>query len=466
VIVRIAALCAAAVISSSAGARGVSPYLPLSLSPEIERQIERVMILAERPLLTRPLTAAAVLDALPAACARDAAACEPVRRYLSSFMRSSGLTHASLALSGGSKDAEPMPNRRGMESDSLYELSANLYWQPSDFVLVNAGLLAYEDETVPTGSMVSLGMQYAQLDIGYRDHWLSPMTDSAMLISTNAETMPSITLSSYAPMTRLGLRYEIFLAEMSYSDQIAYENGLTAGHPRLAGVHVSFEPLPGWAIGFNRILQFGGGDRPDSFSDLLQGFFRPNEADNTGTVQDFGNQAASVTARFVMPGKVPFAVYFEYAGEDTSTNNNLRLGNVALLGGIHFPTLGPRLDLTVELGEWQNAWYAHHIYRDGLRSEGNVIGHWGADRRVLNDAVGAHSVMARIGWQPRLGGLLEATYRTLENESYSAPAYERAQSLEVRYSRMWRDFYYGVEMYVSDDVFGESHARLGAFLRF
>jgi len=39
---------------SAAWARGASPYLPLNLSPEIERQIERVLILAEDTGPIRP----------------------------------------------------------------------------------------------------------------------------------------------------------------------------------------------------------------------------------------------------------------------------------------------------------------------------------------------------------------------------------------------------------------------------
>jgi hypothetical protein len=142
------------------------------------------------------------------------------------------------------------------------------------------------------------------------------------------------------------------------------------------------------------------------------------------------------------------------------------LGNTALSGGVHFPSLGPSLELTVELSEWQNGWYVHHIYQDGLRHQSSVIGHWGADLRVLGDGVGARSLMARVGWEPPFGGVLEATYRALDNEDYTAPDYERAHALELRYSRMWRDFHFGGEAYVSKDVFGDSYSRVGAFLRF
>ena len=39
-------------------ATGVTPYLPLNLEPEIESQIERVLILGNQPVLTRPIAAA------------------------------------------------------------------------------------------------------------------------------------------------------------------------------------------------------------------------------------------------------------------------------------------------------------------------------------------------------------------------------------------------------------------------
>ncbi len=89
-----------AMLATTAHARGVSPYLPLDISPEIERKIERLLILADAPVLSRPIAAATVLDALPRACERDAALCEEVRRYLSSFTRTAGISYATLTASG------------------------------------------------------------------------------------------------------------------------------------------------------------------------------------------------------------------------------------------------------------------------------------------------------------------------------------------------------------------------------
>lgn len=450
---------------SSAFARGVSPYLPLSLSPEIERQIERLLILADVPVTARPVAAATVLDALPAACERDAAVCETVRRYLASYMRPAALTHVNAAIAGTSGPSTPLPNRHGMRSDSAYEVSAQGFWQPGDYLLINAGMLAYDDEVLPTGSVISGGFEYAQIDVGYRDHWYSPMTDSAMPIGTHAQTMPSITVSNYTPLTRAKLRYEFFLAEMSHSDMIRHNGGYTSGNPRLAGMHLSIEPLPGWSLAFNRLMQFGGGDRGgNSFNDFLKAFFRPNKNDNTGTADEFGNQVASITTRLLIPGPKPFAVYAEYAGEDTSRSTDWRLGNANLGIGIHFANLLPRLDWRFELSEWQNGWYEHGIYQDGLRNEGDVIGHWAADWRDTD--VGARAAMTQFGWEAGSRSFLQLTYRTVQNEQYSATPYERGHDLRLIYSYKLQDWRVGGEANLGRDVYGDTYSRVSAFVRF
>lgn len=460
-----AALLVAAL--GAANARGASPYLPLSLAPEIERQVERLLILADVPVMTRPLTAATVLDALDAYCETDDPVCGDVRRYLDSYMRTAGLTHANIAVAEGSTPAIGLPNRHGMRSDSRYEFSAQGFWQPGNSLLISAGVAAYDGDTTPTGSMISMGFEYLQVDIGFRDHWFSPMTDSAMLIATQARTMPSITVSNYTPLTRARLRYELFAAEMGWSDRIRTETGFTAGNPRLAGMHFSIEPLRGWSLGFNRLMQFGGGARGGkSLGDLLDAFFDPARFDNAAGVNEFGNQAASITSRLLIPGDKAVAVYAEYAGEDTSRSTDWRLGNAALAFGLHIPRLKPNLDWRFEFNEWQNGWYVHSIYQDGLRHEGGIVGHWGAEQRVVNDGVGAQSLMTRFGWQPKSGGLIEISYRTLRNEDTSAFAYRRADDLQLLYSRKLGDWRVGAEINAGRDVFGEGYSRFAVFVRF
>ena len=69
-----AALLLAATCIASQGAAyalGVTPYLPLNLDPDVESQVERVLILGDEPVMTRPIPAALVLEALPKACKVD-----------------------------------------------------------------------------------------------------------------------------------------------------------------------------------------------------------------------------------------------------------------------------------------------------------------------------------------------------------------------------------------------------------
>jgi hypothetical protein len=462
--------------SSGAWARGATPYLPLNLEPQIEAQIERVLILADKPVMSRPIPAAMVLDALPKACASDAVLCQQVGRYLARYTHTSDLTHASLEGASTSGAHTTLPDRYGLGSNSVWAASASLYVQPSDYLIASAGVVAYDGRTDYTGSMLSLGFSLAQLDIGYRPHWLSPMTGSSLLMSTEAPTMPSITLSNYEPITRLGLRYEFFEARMSQSNRIATTSGYVSGHPLLFGVHLGVEPVSGWSFGINRLLQYGGDGRPHSLKDLFNGFFNPSKYDNTsaslGFNQQLGNQEASFTSSLLFPGKIPFAFYVEYAGEDTSRGRSYLLGNSALSVGIHFPRLWQRFDLTYEITEWQDGWYVHSVYQDGLTNYGHVVGNWFGDQRLFNDDTIGHSQMVRLGWDATFGGLVELQYRTSQNLNGLLPAfsrysqYHRFEDLALTYSRPWHGSVLGGQVQIGRDVFGASFTRVAGFIRY
>jgi Capsule assembly protein Wzi len=470
--IRSAAIVLLAVCHCTAFARGVSPYLPLNLEPEIESQIERVLVLGDQPVMTRPIPAALVLDALPKACAKDAALCAQVKRYLSRFMHNVGIAHASIegAASGGDGARTVLPDRYGQRDDSHWAASAQVYAQPNDYVLFDLGAVAYEGHTGFSGSLISLGFSYAQLDVGFRPHWFSPLTDSSMLMSTEAPTMPSVTLSNYQPFSRFGLHYELFAALMSSSSNIAYGDGFTTGHPRLAGIHLEAQPADGWGLGVSRLTQYGGGLRGgSSLRDLYHAFFSPSSFDNNsppGSPGAAANQQASITSSMIFQGQVPFAVYFEYAGEDTSRGKSYLLGNSALSMGIHFPRLFQRFDFKYEITEWQNSWYVHNVYLDGLTNYGLVIGNWFGDQRKFNDGVGGRSQMASLGWTPPFGGLVQLTYRTLQNQTYTGTDYQRYHDLSLGYSRPVHGVIVGGEIDAGRDVFGENYSRIAGFLRY
>ncbi len=459
------------VATHAAAAEGVSAYLPLNLEPELEARIDQVLILADQPLLKRPIPVATLRSALARACGVESEVCRHIERRLAVLLDKSSSIRTSLEGAESGNTNRVVPNRYGLDGTSPWVYSAQLSWQPSRYAIVNAGAVAYDGEVNPEGSFVSVGVDRAQLDLGYRSHWLSPLTDSSMLIGTEAPTMPAATFSNIVPLTRLGLRYEFFLADMSRSNRIAYRGGFTEGHPRLAGAHLSIEPARGWSIGVNRLLQYGGGARGGQpFRDLLNAFFNPGRFDNAdiGFLDDqFGNQLASVTSSFIFPARNPVVVYLEYAGEDTSRGRSYLLGNAALSAGIRMPRLADRFDLSIEFSEWQNAWYVNSLYGDGLTNRGRVIGHWGGADRARGDEIGAQSAMARLGWTNKHGADIELRYRTLRNESYGRFQYDRAQELSLRYSRPFREVMIaGATLEVGRDVFGESYTRVAGFLRY
>jgi hypothetical protein len=466
-------------------ALGVSPYLPLNLDPDVENQVERVLILGDEPVMTRPIPAALVLEALPKACKVDRPLCESVRRYLDRYMQTTGVEFTSLSAAAPSGKSDiVLPNQHGEKAQSPYEVAGAGYLQPNSYMLLNVGGVAYQGRATPTGTMLSLGFDWAQLDIGWRDHWWSPMTDSAMLISTEAPTMPSITLSNYRPLTRLGLQYEIFIARMSESNRIELTNGaLTRGYPKIGGFRIGIEPVSGWALSAQRVVIWGGGAAGgQSLSDILKAVFNPSQAQTTGFgkgVAPIGKQEASLTSRFIFPGRVPFSVYFEYAGNDTLAGHSPLVGKPDLSAGIDFPRIGP-FSLTYEVDSWAPTWYVHTSsnvqtgYLDGLTNYHANIGNWFGDQKVLatpdstGDAVGGQSNMLRIGWEPSFGGSMQLQLRALANEDqtlYASYPYKHEYLESLSYSYPWKGYSIGAQFDMGRDVFGAHYGRLEGYLR-
>jgi hypothetical protein len=460
-------------------ARGVSPYLPLNLDPEFEREVERVLILGDKPVMTRPIPAAVVLDALPKACAVDAVLCRRVRRALKRYMTDSALEFASIEGSVVNGDSKlVIPNQYGQTQQSQWQIAGAGFVQPSDYLLVNLGGVAYDGRQKATGSFLSVGFDWAQLDVGYRDHWWSPMTDSAMLASTESPSSPGVTISNYRPLTRLGWQYEVFVERLSHTDNILLAippGGVTQGNPKYSGVRLAIAPEgSGWSLAANRIVMYGGGAAGgQSVSDLLKAFFNPTASQTTKTGKPvLGKQLASATSRFIYPGRIPFSLYFEFAGNDTASGNHLGFSRSALSAGLQFPRLGP-FDLTYEFSEWQPSWYikpptnVQYGYGDGITNYLLVMGHWFGDQRKFGDAVGGQTNMLRVGLEPSFGGRFELTLRSLVNDSYySAVPYEHEYTGSLMYSYPLKDYIVGSQVDYGRDVFGAHYTRVSAFLRY
>lgn len=453
-----------------------SLYLPLQMAPEVEARIERVFTLANMPIIKRPIPVKQVHIALERAATQDPALVSSLKTYLERYTYSAGVTHLSVSGSVAEGSEHVLANQRGLTTESNYQASYSAYWVLNDFIALNLGGIAgnrdypLKDEFAE-GSFVSLGWDAMQVDIGYRPHWFSPFQESAMLISTQASAMPGITVSNVQPFGFLGIQYELFLAQMSESDLIQSqedEQARLTGNPRLFGMHLSFAPVDGFAVGFNRLMQYGGADRLDGFGDLADAFLNAKDADNSGREgRDFGNQLSAINTRYTFAGEFPMSVYMEYAAEDTSKSSDYHFGNSSLMLGLHLPKLTETLDLTFEYADWQNAWYVNNNYGDGLSHYNSLLGHWAANDRQFDDSVAAESHLIKAIWDFSPGKSLTIKARGVNNKQYGRAnsEYENAQEIELEYAQSLGDFIAGVNVLSGSDAFGEDYSRISGFIR-
>ena len=180
-------------------AEGVTPYVKTDGAPMLERQIKQLAVLANIPNLNKPYSALAVFDALSKIEKSHPSLYRQLRQSLSSYKKIASVTHARVKLNY-SEESIPQPNGRGIYSDEAYEVSVRGQWQLGSWFAAYAGLELSQDTTQASGSLLSFGQSWAQLDIGYKDMWLSPMHHSAQLLSYNAETLPSVSLNNSLPI--------------------------------------------------------------------------------------------------------------------------------------------------------------------------------------------------------------------------------------------------------------------------
>ncbi len=452
-----------------------SLYLPLHMSPEIEARIDELFLLANMPIIKRPIPVKRVYDAMSKIENSSPRTVSRVRTYMKRYEKRASITHANVSLSHSDSAPYQLANQRGTDTKTSYQASFQGQIIISDTIAVGLGGMSSErvnnqKSNFYDGSYIALGTDYIQMDLGFRPHWLGPFQDSDMLLSTNAAAMPGITLSNVSPLPFLGIQYEVFMAKMSRSvngiESAENPDSRLTGNPRLFGIHLSFQPLEGFAIGFNRLMQYGGADRDDDLTALANAFFNPKDADNIGDdSSDLGNQLSSITTRYTFTGKTPISLYMEYAGEDTSASSDVHLGNSALMIGAHIPQITDSLSFTYESAEWQNAWYVNSNYSDGLMNYHSIMGHWGANHRPERSARGASTHSAKLIWYIDSGTSLTTNYRRIENENPS-PEIQAGEEVSLELSHEQGRWITGVTLRAGEDIYGEQFAQISAFVRY
>ncbi|GAA4894500.1 hypothetical protein GCM10023333_29520 [Ferrimonas pelagia] len=439
-------------------------------------RIHQMATVTQMPSLSKPYNVRQVRAQLPLIEHSHPTLYHELDRLLSPYEQKLALTYSEVTVAAATDpdNGKLLPNARGEQLNSSYRVTAQGQYRPADWLVVNVGGLAYDsqNEVIPVGSYVAVGNDSIQLDFGYREHWLSPFHESAMVHSTNAQPSVSVGLSNPMPLENWwNLKYDIFFTRLEHMDGVRIDGEWLNVRPGLTGFHMSIEPIAGWVIGANRTIQFNGGDDGISLKEIWQAFFNPT-ADQQGNASD--NQIASLTSKMHFGGPVPFVLYAEYAGEDTVQLKNTRLGNLAVSAGIHLPfmpqwLLGPDWSLTYEFTEHAHAWYSHHIFRQGYSNNGVVMGHWAGNDRCYNsnggpDSVGSQIHTARLGYQRAAGSRYELAYRSVDNRYNGRETpmcdYEVGRDIELSHYGKLMGHPWGWSLFAGQTVHSDNFARL------
>lgn len=474
-----------ACLSHTALAEGVSGYIPVKANPLLEQDIERLAVLANLPSLTKPYSVAAVNQGLASIKEGHPALHKRLARKLAYYNQRIALTHASATLSAASvddskrastvnalttKDSISKANSRGTSTDENAALSFRSHAKITDWLMLSVGAEVSDEQQQATGALLSVGVSWAQLDVGYKEYWLSPFQGSSQLLSTQAQAMPSVSLSNNLPIQFLGMgfNYDFSLSQLS-RQPVLYAGGYSDKKPPLlASVHLAWQPVPWWSLGATRNFQFGGGERPLSFKTMFKAFFDPRGADNDASVdEESGNQVASVVSRMHFDGRLPFSLSIELAGEDTANNKDYQLGNPALTAGLYFPLFfSDDIAFTYEYSDWDNAWYTNNVYQQGYSHEGVVLGHWAMqDQHLGGTAAPGTSHFVNTQWYTPWRHIIDMTLRTSEHEgAYRVGAqriqYKQAWNAMLDYSIPTQHLTYTAGALLGKDAFGQNYGQL------
>lgn len=224
---------------------------------------------------------------------------------------------------------------------------------------------------------------------GYVDTWWGPGHDSALLFSTNARPIPRVGIKrlSTSPIDFPVLRW-LGPWKLDVFAGVATENRDDFDNPGIAGIRFAFEPLRGLEIGLNRGLQLCGRERPCGLGTIWDAFVGLGNADNTGTLDEPGNQLAGFDISYTrMVGNVAVQAYTEWEAED---EDNVIIDQFARLAGVTLSgPIGTSGASWTFLGEWSDTLaikflgttrypgsvYNNSIYTDGFTYRDRALGH-------------------------------------------------------------------------------------------
>ena len=232
---------------------------------------------------------------------------------------------------------------------------------------------------------------------GYVEEWFGPGHDGALLFSNSARPFPKIGIKRLSPdpiglpvLKWLGpIRLDVFAGVLTENRDFD-DTGII-------GIRIAFEPVHGLEIGLNRGLQLCGRARPCSAKTIGQALIGFGNFDNTGTVNEPGNQLAGFDISLTRQiGNVTAQVYAEAEAEDEDNiiiEQFARLAGVALSGplGKSGASWNLNVEATDTLGsklfggtKYPGSLYNNFIYTDGFTYKRQSLGYsLDADTRTI-----------------------------------------------------------------------------------
>jgi len=298
------------------------------------------------------------------------------------------------------------------------------------------------------GSSIGVMLGNYSISANTLDRWWGPGWDSNLILSSNARSIPSISIDRVFtdPFRNKWLSWLGPWDLAIHYGQL--EDDREVPNARLFGMRVNFRPFPSLEIGLSRTAQWCGSGRPcgfETFTDTMLGI------DNLGgqgvtAANEAGNQLAGVDFRWAAKvfGK-PFAFYGQLIGEDEAGGLPSRyLGQFGVETSGTFDAswsyrwFGEFAGTSCQFHESSeifNCAYNHGIYQTGYRYRGRVIGHAADnDARVLSTGLTLSNVdnvqwhaFARFGALNR-GGLADA-------RNSLTPTRQDIASIDFSYSR-------------------------------
>lgn len=441
-------------------------YLPIGADAHLQLQINRLFSLTSGNPMRLPYAIKDIEIALGEIKQSKPVLYQSIKNQLDRYRGRQKLSRIGIVTRATRENDHSIANQRGLTSGEPAQLVLEGIWRPNSFVLFQAGMdyRVNSGDLVPFNSFIAVSRGKLQLDMGYKEHWYSPFKFSSQLISSNAKMGPSVSLSTTESFEKWWrLKFDLFYTRLDKVKQgIKYMGDWHDGSPHLLGTHVSIEPMEGWKLGFNRLLQFAGGPRKVSMGDILKAFIDPATNDNSYTLEErkseFGDQMASITSSYQFKIGLPVEVYAELAGEDTQGESNFSLGNQATSLGIFLPQINKNIDLRYEYNRFKTSWYTNHMYAYGNTNGGHVIGHYAADQRRFGHGVPAEIHRASIDFFTSMEASWGLSLASINNKDRSL--YTKGHEVELQRRHNWRSSRVESRLILGESVFSKNYLHL------